>query len=150
MSEIFDLYQGHYANIDFYLRMENEQKIIDGNVRLLRQVLHNIIKNAIEACESRIGEGLTDYRGKIELTLSNNDNHIILSIADNGIGLSTKDNRIFEPYVTTKEKGTGLGLAIVKKIIQDHKGKVELQLRQENKGSVAIITLPLIDKVETV
>jgi len=51
-----------------------------------------------------------------------NDEHLTVSVTDNGIGLPQGGERILEPYVTTREKGTGLGLAIVKKIVEEHGG----------------------------
>ena len=52
---------------------------------------------------------------------------VLLKISDNGIGLPQDRSRLFEPYVTTREKGTGLGLAIVKKIIEEHGGVLKLE-----------------------
>ena len=50
-----------------------------------------------------------------------------MEISDNGIGLPQDRSRLFEPYVTTREKGTGLGLAIVKKIVEEHGGVLKLE-----------------------
>jgi two-component system nitrogen regulation sensor histidine kinase NtrY len=50
--------------------------------------------------------------------------NVVVSIADNGIGLPQDGERIIEPYVTTREKGTGLGLAIVNKIVEEHGGEM--------------------------
>ncbi len=145
VKELFDLYKGNYANIDFLLSFKNDFDTINGNSQVLRQVIHNILKNSIEACETKYdNDKETDYRGRIKLELVNEDNKLLLSISDNGIGLSTDSNKVFEPYVTTKEKGTGLGLAIVKKIIQEHKGTISLKNNKSGYGSIAQITLPLI------
>ncbi|MEL7414809.1 MAG: ATP-binding protein, partial [Pseudomonadota bacterium] len=65
-----------------------------------------------------------------------------LTIADSGVGLPTGSrNRLFEPYVTHREKGTGLGLPIVKKIVEDHGGTLRLD-PAEPRGAVATIVLP--------
>ena len=85
----------------------------------IRQVLTNLIKNAVEACEGRDKPSLATI-----LTIQNNK--LIIGVADNGDGLPDNIDfeKLSEPYVTHKEKGTGLGLAIVKKIMEDHKGSL--------------------------
>ncbi|MEG3180046.1 sensor histidine kinase [Sphingomonas sp. LT1P40] len=87
--------------------------------RQLGQALTNLIKNAVEAVESReSGE-----QGEIALTIREGDEgELLLDIADNGIGLPAERERIVEPYMTTRSRGTGLGLAIVKKIVEEHFG----------------------------
>ena len=70
-------------------------------------------------------------------------------IADNGIGLPEDRARLFEPYVTTRDKGTGLGLPIVKKIIEEHGGTLRLDDAdpfddQDHFGACAVIRLPLL------
>ena len=52
---------------------------------------------------------------------------ICITVADNGTGLPADRSRLFEPYVTTRDKGTGLGLAIVRKIIEEHGGSLKLE-----------------------
>ena len=62
---------------------------------------------------------------------------------DKGPGIESNiTSRLFEPYVTTKQKGTGLGLAIVKKIIDEHNGQVWLENNSDNIGACAVIRLP--------
>ena len=65
--------------------------------------------------------------GIIDVTLKENIESVTLTISDNGIGLPQDRSRLFEPYVTTREKGTGLGLAIVKKIVEEHGGILKLE-----------------------
>ncbi len=87
--------------------------------RQLGQALTNLIKNAVEAVESREG----GEPGEIALTIRHGDEgELLLDIADNGIGLPAERERIVEPYMTTRSRGTGLGLAIVKKIVEEHFG----------------------------
>lgn len=84
------------------------------------QVLTNLLKNAIEGIEAN-----KPLNGHIQVFLKEEDEKIILTIADNGIGLPPEGReRLTEPYVTFRDKGTGLGLAIVKKIVEDHGGSV--------------------------
>ncbi len=144
LKEVFDLYRGHYERIYFTLEILAKSDHIDGNSQMLRQVLHNLIKNAIEACELRIDKHGDISTGTIDITLQAQEKHLILKIADNGIGLAENGSQLFDPYVTTKEKGTGLGLAIVKKIIQEHQGRIELRARDDERGVVAVVSLPLI------
>jgi two-component system, NtrC family, nitrogen regulation sensor histidine kinase NtrY len=94
---------------------------------MISQALTNLIKNAGEAIETLYEKNkLTDHVPEIHVTLQSNETEALLQIMDNGIGLPPDRARLFEPYVTTREKGTGLGLPIVKKIIEEHGGTLAL------------------------
>jgi two-component system, NtrC family, sensor kinase len=106
----------------------------------LNQVFLNIISNAIHA--------VMDNQ-KVEKTISIKaetiDNSVVISIGDNGVGMSDEvKHKIFDPFYTTKEvgQGTGLGLAISVGIIHDHKGNIIVE-STENIGTTFIITLPI-------
>lgn len=87
------------------------------------QVLTNLMKNSIEAVEMKASS-----EGHIQIVLKEENQTIILTVSDNGIGLPSEGReRLTEPYVTFREKGTGLGLAIVKKIVEDHGGTLSFQ-----------------------
>ena len=86
--------------------------------RQIGQALTNVVKNAVEAIEGRAEGKKKLPPGEIVLTIRQEDRRVILSVADNGVGLPLERDRIAEPYMTTRERGTGLGLAIVKKIIE--------------------------------
>ena len=106
----------------------------------IRQVLHNLIRNALEALEQQPGAELV-----ISTALLRDKKGLRAEIAvtDNGPGLSAADQEhIFEPYVTTKTKGTGLGLAIVKKLVEEHGGSVMLS-SEVGQGTRVRILLPL-------
>ncbi|MEI7997124.1 MAG: ATP-binding protein, partial [Methylococcaceae bacterium] len=93
-------------------------QLIHGDPVSIRQVLHNLIKNALEAIGAN---GLIDI--SLHRVQKNNTDFIEIGLYDDGPGIKDDQiERIFEPYVTTKVKGTGLGLAIVKKIIEEHGG----------------------------
>lgn len=84
----------------------------------------------------------------IGVTLMQDGKQALIRIMDNGIGLPEDRARLFEPYVTTREKGTGLGLPIVKKIIEEHGGTLVLEdapqfKGQPNAGAMAVVRLPL-------
>ncbi|MEI6544107.1 MAG: ATP-binding protein [Methylococcales bacterium] len=95
-------------------------QLIHGDPVSIRQVLHNLIKNALEAIGAN---GLIDI--SLHRVQKNNTDFIEIGLYDDGPGIKDDQiERIFEPYVTTKVKGTGLGLAIVKKIIEEHGGAI--------------------------
>jgi two-component system nitrogen regulation sensor histidine kinase NtrY len=94
---------------------------------MISQALTNLIKNAGEAIETRQEKGAPDgYQPEVRVSLEADGGQAVIRIADNGIGLPEDRARLFEPYVTTREKGTGLGLPIVKKIIEEHGGTLQL------------------------
>jgi two-component system nitrogen regulation sensor histidine kinase NtrY len=132
-EEIFLQQQGHpEIKIKFLTKLKG--LAFDCDRSQIGQVLTNLLKNAIEAIESK---GTID--GFIEVDLIDDGSKIILSIADNGIGLPPEGReRLTEPYVTFREKGTGLGLAIVKKIVEDHGGVLSLHDRS---GGGAVIQI---------
>ncbi len=90
----------------------------------IRQLLHNLIKNGIEACEGR-------KNSQITISTQCTEDNIKINVADNGPGIAeSAKNWIFEPYATGKPKGTGLGLAIVKKIVDEHNGTIKVKSNQ--------------------
>jgi two-component system nitrogen regulation sensor histidine kinase NtrY len=94
---------------------------------MIGQALTNLIKNAGEAIESLQQKGAPEgYSPEVRISLGVAPDEVVIRIADNGIGLPPDRARLFEPYVTTREKGTGLGLPIVKKIIEEHGGTLAL------------------------
>ncbi len=137
VTEILALYTLQTIRIKTTFKTENI--IIKADPVSIRQVLHNLLKNAQEAINAN---------GKIEIKLNkvlrNNSEYVELAIYDNGSGLAEQQiDTIFEPYVTTKAKGTGLGLAIVKKIIEEHGGVIWVDTTYNN-GAGFIIQLPTI------
>lgn len=96
---------------------------LSADERQVTQVLTNLLKNAAESIEAR-----QPQKGRIHLHLGLSEGRILLIIEDNGMGFPTQDmQKMFEPYVTTRSKGTGLGLSIVKKIMDDHKGMINIE-----------------------
>ena len=102
------------------------------------QAMTNVLKNATEAVDAKARESEPDYRGRITVKVSGDDQNILVAICDNGVGLPKDRERIVEPYVTTREKGTGLGLAIVNKIVEEHGGEMQFSSPQ---GGGACVTL---------
>lgn len=115
---------------------------------MISQAVTNLIKNAGEAVESLYEKGAPDgYVPEVRVSMVANDELVTIRIADNGTGLPPDRARLFEPYVTTREKGTGLGLPIVKKIIEEHGGTLTLSDAEPfqpgaHPGALAEIRLP--------
>lgn len=106
---------------------------VTGDPAQLRQIIHNLIRNAQDATES-----LAD--GRIDVRTRQLGKQVELVIADTGSGFSPEIMaNAFEPYVTTKPKGTGLGLPIVKKIIEEHGGKITLSNQPTGGAEIRII-----------
>ncbi|GAB4295065.1 MAG: PAS domain-containing sensor histidine kinase [Roseovarius sp.] len=120
---------------------------------MIAQALTNLIKNAGEAIESLQEKGAPEgYAPCIRVASRIEDGWAVISIADNGIGLPEDRARLFEPYVTTRDKGTGLGLPIVRKIIEEHGGSLALEdappfAPGAHRGAMAVIRLALVSPV---
>jgi two-component system, NtrC family, nitrogen regulation sensor histidine kinase NtrY len=105
--------------------------------RQVAQALVNLMKNAAESIHARAGDAPP---GVINVKLAEQDDTIVLSVEDNGLGLPKEGReRLTEPYVTTHSKGTGLGLAIVKKIMEDHQGELVLEDREGGGARVKLV-----------
>ena len=119
---------------------------LDGT--MIGQALTNLIKNAGEAIETlQEKSNPKDHIPEIRVSLTVDESEATIRIMDNGIGLPPDRARLFEPYVTTREKGTGLGLPIVKKIIEEHGGTLTLEdapvfENNAHAGAMAVIRLP--------
>ena len=101
--------------------------IVQVDQTMIGQALTNLIKNAGEAIESRIAQGVPkDYRPRIRVAMESGPQGTLITIEDNGVGLPEDRGRLFEPYVTTRSAGTGLGLPIVRKIVEEHGGTLSL------------------------
>jgi nitrogen fixation/metabolism regulation signal transduction histidine kinase len=108
---------------------------IKGDASQLRQVVHNLLQNAQDAC---VGQD----HAAIEVVTTSHDGMVALTVSDEGVGFPEPIiRRAFDPYVTTKPKGTGLGLAIVKKIVDEHRGTVVIA-NGERRGAIVRVTLP--------
>ncbi len=109
---------------------------INGDPNQLRQVIHNLLQNAQDAMLGQPKPAVTVRTAAAESAVQ-------LSVIDNGSGFPEQLlARVFEPYVTTKQKGTGLGLAIVKRIVEEHGGAVSIS-NLEPRGASVTLSLPL-------
>ncbi|NJM37566.1 MAG: GHKL domain-containing protein [Akkermansiaceae bacterium] len=103
-----------------------------------QQVFYNLIRNAYQAVPADTG--------KIVIRTRVNDFNFIISIEDNGKGISPEHmGAIFEPYRTTKSSGSGLGLLIVRRIIREHGGEIAIE-SEEGEGTRVLIHLPHTDR----
>ncbi|MBA3909028.1 MAG: PAS domain-containing sensor histidine kinase [Rhodobacter sp.] len=115
---------------------------------MIGQAFTNLIKNAGEAIETLQEKGAPPgFVPEIRVALTADDTEAVIRIMDNGTGLPPDRARLFEPYVTTRDKGTGLGLPIVKKIIEEHGGTLALLDApvfdgNAHAGAIAEIRLP--------
>jgi len=108
----------HSQKVEFFLHTEPDLPPIRADLPLIRQAMINLLKNASEA--ARPG-------GHVSLSAAFNSTHIILSVNDDGAGMTHEQQaRIFEPFVSYKKGGTGLGLAVVQSIISAHHGQITL------------------------
>ncbi|MFC1489994.1 ATP-binding protein [Candidatus Latescibacterota bacterium] len=100
----------------------------------IKQVLLNVIQNALNAM---------DEGGSLKIRTYTNEKEIGIEIGDNGCGISADDfEKIFEPFYTTRGRGTGLGLSISRTIIQNHDGSIKID-SEEGIGTTVNILLPV-------
>ncbi len=112
-------------SIEIDLTKGDEDILLECDKEQISRVFINLIKNSIESIEQKVEKNL-DFKKKISIDISSNNDHILISIEDNGIGFDKNNiEEILNPYYTTKKNGTGLGLSIVNKIINDHKGELQ-------------------------
>ena len=112
-------------SIEINLNKKDEEILLECDKEQISRVFINLIKNSIESIEQKV-EKNPDFKKKILIDISSNNDHILISIEDNGVGFDKNDiKEILNPYYTTKKNGTGLGLSIVNKIINDHKGELK-------------------------
>jgi len=111
-----------------------------GNAEQLTQVLMALMLNAVDAVDDR--------RGTLTVRTGKNINHpdeVVVEIEDNGVGIPRADqSKIFEPFYTTKPpgRGTGLGLSICYGIVEEHRGRIEVD-SQPGRGSIFRVFLPV-------
>lgn len=137
IEDVLGLYES--AGIKIKASLDAGLPHLSGDPTLLRQVLHNLLKNAQDALEGRA-------KPMINISTVAKGNEIKLCVQDNGDGFAKEIlSRAFEPYMTTKPHGTGLGLAIVKKIVEEHKGTIKIE-NSATGGAIVTVTLPAMVK----
>jgi signal transduction histidine kinase len=140
VQETIELLRPEVENrgINIELRLARRLPAVPLDPAQIKQVLVNLIKNAIQAMTKG---------GILKLQTGIGAEGVWVSISDTGCGIPPeKLNHIFEPFYTTKKKGTGLGLMIVQRIVREHGGRIELDSRL-NHGTTFRVWLPLEGKV---
>jgi nitrogen fixation/metabolism regulation signal transduction histidine kinase len=126
VSEVLALYGDAQEHGHLVAHMEPGLPLIEGDATQLRQVIHNLVQNALDAA-SLWPQALVDVRTESARNDDGRLRAVRLKVEDNGPGFPENVlKRAFEPYVTTKAKGTGLGLAVVKKIADEHRARVRV------------------------
>ncbi len=142
VSEVLDLYRSAGLESELEIQLGAGDTRIEADPVRLRQVVHNLVKNAREAVagiERPLVEVSTSRKSESECLF------VELLVQDNGEGFDDETlAHLFEPYVTTKAKGTGLGLAVVKKIVEEHGGNIWAQNRP-GAGACVILRLPAMN-----
>ena len=134
LNSIQDLYKSEAINQQISLSVQANSLEFDADAGYLRQAISNLVRNALDACDSGASINLEGQK-KGEM--------IIIKIIDTGTGIAEDQlSRIFDLYYTTKDMGTGVGLALTHKIIADHHGTIEVT-SQLDEGTTFEIELPV-------
>ena len=139
ISEVAELYHHQQSPLDLQLKLGDLPEVTADAGRL-RQVLHNLIRNAQEAMEQNSRPQLRISTRRVR---REHRDMVEIRIVDNGPGFQADiAAEAFDPYVTTKPAGSGLGLAIVKKLVDEHGGRIRAQNRRR-RGAEIVILLPV-------
>ena len=129
--------------------LPDEPVVVELDATMISQAVTNLIKNAGEAIESLEEKGAPEgWSPQVRVAMIASPEQVTIRISDNGIGLPPDRARLFEPYVTTRERGTGRGRPIVRKIIEEHGGTLTLSDAPafdesvSHRGALAEIRLP--------
>jgi signal transduction histidine kinase len=121
-------------HVQFKVRQIDTTPAVWLDEQLLRQVLDNLTRNAVEAI---------DTEGVIELETDVIDRFVVIRVRDSGVGIPTEvQSKLFEPFFTTKPHGTGLGLATSQQVMFEHNGHLLVE-SQPGKGSTFSLLLPI-------
>lgn len=140
VKDIMELYRAAANGPIIELQLEEGIPWVEVDAIKIRQIMHNLVKNSLEAmgADSQ-GHLIVSTKYQVEDAQA----YVVLSVGDNGPGFAIeKFGEIFQPYVTNKLRGTGLGLAIVKKIIDEHGGKIKAENTQQH-GAIVTVSLPV-------
>jgi nitrogen fixation/metabolism regulation signal transduction histidine kinase len=130
INEVSALYP--QDKILIHKKQEKNLKFIKADEDKIRQLLHNMIKNAIEAQQE-------EHKKQMQITTSNDGFNVVLELSNPGVINKEIIDNIFEPYQTNKPGGSGIGLAVVKKIVSEHGGTIRVQ---SDKKTIFTILLP--------
>ena len=135
-TEVISLFTNDFLTykIDHTVKIDPADLKLKCDVQLMKQVLINLLKNAMEALRS-------EKQGHLELTAGKEDERIVLKVTDNGQGIPQEhQDDIFTPFFSTKESGSGIGLSFSRHIIRLHDGKISFW-SEKGKGTTFKIIL---------
>jgi len=136
VREVLDLYRSSELQTNIIEQLAPGDTLIDGDSGQLRQLLHNLLKNALEAVRDVADACITVTTRSVDEA---GIRQIELCVDDNGPGIDPGIlENIFEPYVSTKTKGSGLGMAIVKKIVEEHGGTISAASSEQGGAQIRI------------
>jgi PAS domain S-box-containing protein len=142
LNEVVALYEGGTQRVE--VQLGAPRLTVEADPVRLRQVMHNLLKNALEAGGAQ-GRIVVGSRVGVE----EGSGFVEISVTDDGPGFDPElINQVFEPYVTSKTKGTGLGLAIVKRIVAEHGGVIHAENPAQGGGRVVLRLPALIRRIE--
>ena len=136
LDHVIDYMDRRTSNkVEILRQVPDHEVIVSMNASLFEWVIENLCKNAVDAMEGS---------GRIAITLMDEDNRVVIEVADNGKGIKKKDIRnIFTPGFTTKQRGWGLGLSLARRIVEEyHKGRIFVKSSEVGKGTTFRIELP--------
>jgi nitrogen fixation/metabolism regulation signal transduction histidine kinase len=137
VREVAELYHGAQGP-EIRLDLDDALAELEADAVRLRQLMHNLIRNACEALEGVAGGRVVIGTRRIE---QGGEPYAEIRVEDNGPGIDPGIlERVFDPYVTSKTRGTGLGLAIVRRLVEEHGGEV---LAGNGAGGGACVTVRL-------
>ena len=120
--------------VEIVRHLPEEEVVVKMNPQLFEWVIENLCKNAVDAMEGS---------GKIDLTLTDEDDRVAIEVSDNGKGIRKKDiKNVFTPGFTTKKRGWGLGLSLAKRIVEEyHRGRIFVKVSEVGVGTTFRIEL---------
>lgn len=134
IREIIDMYKGEATAMKVTLNLQENDPLISADPGRMRQLLHNLIRNALDAMQESAEPEL-----KITTSSDSEIKLLTMQVSDNGPGFDEEIiENVFEPYVTSKQHGTGLGLAIVNKIVEEHNGTISIRNGDECGAIVSV------------
>jgi nitrogen fixation/metabolism regulation signal transduction histidine kinase len=138
VTEVLGLYGAAQESGLLHAELAPALPLIVGDHTQLRQVIHNLVQNALDAVTER-EDGQVSLVTEVARTELGAPRVVRLHVLDNGPGFSERVlKRAFEPYVTTKTKGTGLGLAVVKKIADEHGARIRIANLGDDAGEPGV------------
>lgn len=120
--------------VSLTMHCQDSPLYIKGDPNQIKQVLMNVLQNALQAC---------NQKGEVTIQTNRRSSSAVIAVEDTGVGLSHEQlSRVFQPFFTTKESGTGLGLAICRQIMNEHGGSIQIH-SEVGVGTRVTLQLPV-------